>query len=404
MERCQVCGRHPAKSMTFRAHQGFVLFRRVTEISGVFCRDHALEAYFAARGATLKGMWFTPTSLVFGTLQSLYDSAKLLDLPDEVKDEAWVPHIVACPNCKQKNVAAAGPAQCEKCGCVFTVASCTSCNTVHVVGKAESFGDVILNCRACGRCTRGPEAVRNWAVLLLVRAIAEAAAVVATVNGTAGTAERKAFLTAVCAVFGLDEMTATYLGNYFDKCTVGKAEGLLQALREACTDEYKKLALRVALSVAQADGFVDENETRILRNLAELLGLNPNKVYEELDTSTLGNGIGEPWWEVLAVSSKASIDEVTFAYRKLAMQFHPDVWVRASENQRQEADARMKHINSAFDPRNATFTHGMSETQRQRRRLERVGLPNPRLKSARRDRKRTRTQIAHVTLPLPSRL
>ena len=191
--------------------------------------------------------------------------------------------------------------------------------------------------------------MRNWAVLLLVRAIAEAAALVATANGAAETAERKAFLTAVCAVFGLDEMTATYLGNYFDKCTAGKAEGLLQAFREACTKEYKTLALRVALSVAQADGFVDENETRVLRSLAELLGLDPNKVYEEINAGTVGNGIGEPWWEVLAVSSRASIDEVTFAYRKLAMQFHPDVWVRASESQRQAADARMKRINTAFD-------------------------------------------------------
>jgi tetratricopeptide (TPR) repeat protein len=185
--------------------------------------------------------------------------------------------------------------------------------------------------------------------LLLVRGIAEAAAVVATANGASGTAERKAFLTAVCAAFGLDETTATYLGRYFDKCTAGKAEGLLQAFREACTEEYKRLALRVALSVAQADGFVDENETRVLRNLAELLGLDPNKVYKQMDTGTVGNGIGEPWWEVLAVSSRASIDEVTFAYRKLAMQFHPDVWGRASESQRQAADARMKRINIAFD-------------------------------------------------------
>jgi tellurite resistance protein len=270
--------------MTFRAHQGFVLFRRVTEISGVFCRDHALEAYFAARGATLKGMWFSPSSLVFGTLRSFYDSAKLLDLPDEVRDEPWVPHIVACPNCRQKNVAAAGPVKCGGCGSFFTVASCASCKAVHVVGKAESFADVGLTCRLCGRDTRGPQAVRNWAVLLLVRAIAEASAVVATANGVAGAAEKKVFLAAVSALFGLDETTAAYVGNYFDKCTAGKAEGLLQAIREGCADEHKTLALRVALSVAEADGFVDENDTRALCNLAEFLGLDPNKVYEEINT------------------------------------------------------------------------------------------------------------------------
>lgn len=349
MEGCQICGRHPAKRMTFTAHQGFVVFRRVAEISGVFCRDHALEAYFAARGATLKGMWFSPGSLVLGTLQSLYDSAKLLDLPDEVKDEPWVPHIVACPNCRQKIVAPAGPVSCEQCKSVFAVASCASCNAVQVIAKVESFGDAVFTCRVCGRCTKGPEAVRNWALLLLVRAIAEASALVATANGAGGAGERGAFLTAICAVFALDEATAGYVGAYFDQCTTGKPEGLLQQLTHACTREYKTLVLQVALSVAQADGFVDQNETRVLRNLAELLGLDPNRVFEEFDTGTVGNGIGEPWWDVLAVSATASIDEVTFAYRKLAMQFHPDMWVRASESQRQTADARMKRINRAFE-------------------------------------------------------
>ena len=81
---CQICGRQPAKPVTFRAHQGFVFFRCVTDISGTFCRDHALEAYFHARGQTLKGMWFSAGSLMFGVLGSIWDSAKLLDLPGEV--------------------------------------------------------------------------------------------------------------------------------------------------------------------------------------------------------------------------------------------------------------------------------------------------------------------------------
>lgn len=50
---CQVCGRRPAKLVTFKAHCGFVVFRQELEISGCFCRDHALEAHAAAQGANL---------------------------------------------------------------------------------------------------------------------------------------------------------------------------------------------------------------------------------------------------------------------------------------------------------------------------------------------------------------
>jgi hypothetical protein len=179
--------------MSFKAHQGFVVVRREIEFSGMFCRDHAMQAYMAARGATLKGMWFGSASLLFGTARSLWDSMKLLDLPAEVKDEPWVPHVVACPYCAQKNVAPAGSVACEKCNKVFIVASCASCNAIHVVHQVPSIDSISIVCRTCGIRTAGPEAIRNSAVMLLMRGIAEASAAVASARGTVGEAEREAF-------------------------------------------------------------------------------------------------------------------------------------------------------------------------------------------------------------------
>ncbi len=349
MEKCRICGRHPAKNVSFQAHQGFVFFRRVANISGVFCRDHALEAYFAARGATLKGMWFNPGSMVFGTLRSIYDSAKLLDLPGEVKDEPFMLHFVACPSCRQKNVAMAGPTECEACGHFFVVVSCASCCTVHVDDKAKSLGDIAFNCLTCGRPTAGVQAARNWGFLVLACVMAEASAIVAATNKDTGAAERETFLSAVCVVLKLDEATAAYLGGYFDKCIAGKAEGFLQTFQRVCTAEYKKLMLKIALSVAQADGFIDEDEMRILHELAEILGFDPCEVYDEIDSGTTGNGISDPWWVVLSVSSNCSMDEVTSAYRRLAMQFHPDTLSNASKDEKLTAELQMKRINAAFD-------------------------------------------------------
>lgn len=149
MDCCQVCGRQPAKEMSFGAHQGSVIFRKVTEISGVFCRDHAIEAYLAARGVTLKGMWCSYGSLLFGTLRSLYDSVKLLDLPEEVKDDPWVVHVVACPHCRNKCVAPAGPVDCDHCDQSFAVLSCSHCKAVHVVRAASGFESLDIACRQC---------------------------------------------------------------------------------------------------------------------------------------------------------------------------------------------------------------------------------------------------------------
>src|SRR6476646_3655010 len=107
--------------MTFTAHQGLLILRWQSEISGCFCRDCALAAYAQARGMTLRGMWFSPGSLVLGTLGSLWDSAKLLDLPAEVKDEPWAWHKVACPKCQHANFSTAGAVDCAGCNARFLI-------------------------------------------------------------------------------------------------------------------------------------------------------------------------------------------------------------------------------------------------------------------------------------------
>lgn len=349
MDRCQICGRHPAKWMSFKAHQGFVVVRREIEFCGTFCRDHAMEAYMAARGATLKGMWFSASSLLFGAARSLWDSMKLLDLPDEVKDEPWVPHVVACPYCGQKNVAPAGSGACHNCSKVFVVASCASCNAVHVFRRVQSPGDITFVCRICGTRTAGPEAIRNWPAMLLMRGIAEASAVVASSSGAGGDAERETFRAAIRQFFQPDASTIQYLDRYFDKCVAGGGVDLLRTFKEFCAPEYRRLVLAVSLLVARTDGVVNESERRVLRCLAERLGFDPNVAYEGVDAEPAGTGVAEPWWEIFKVSQEASLDEVSFAYRKLAMQFHPDIWAQAPEGQRTMADARMKSINAAFE-------------------------------------------------------
>ena len=183
----------------------------------------------------------------------------------------------------------------------------------------------------------------------MMRGLAEACAAVLSSNGVVKEPERQAFQTAIRELYHPDECTKNYLDEYFAECVIGKSDNLLNGFKECCIAEYRRLILSVSLSVASADGIVDDNDTRVLRRLAELLGFNPNNVYEKIDRGETGLGITDPWWEIFKVSATASIDEVATAYRKLAVQFHPDIWANANEEQRKMADARMKKINAAFE-------------------------------------------------------
>ncbi len=53
-------------------------------------------------------------------------------------------------------------------------------------------------------------------------------------------------------------------------------------------------------------------------------------------------------YEVLGVSPKATLGEVTAAYRTMAQIFHPDRFAEAPENVRTEAERRMKALNEAY--------------------------------------------------------
>ena len=53
-------------------------------------------------------------------------------------------------------------------------------------------------------------------------------------------------------------------------------------------------------------------------------------------------------YEILGVSPKASPREITEAYKVLAQIFHPDRFIDAPENVRQEAERRMKNLNQAY--------------------------------------------------------
>lgn len=359
MDRCEICGRRPAKQMTFKAHQGFIIFRRELEISGVFCRDHALEAYAAAQGKNLTGMWFSPDALVLGALRSLWDSAKLLDLPTEVTDAPWVPHKTACPCCQQAHVAIAGPVTCTKCRTAFVVVSCEKCQTVHAAKTDQSYDSIaIKSCRNCSHCTPAPFAARNSPILLLAFSITEIVGSVANVDGFVDPLLRMTHGDAIDSLFTFEPGTRLCIKNYYDRCVESPSLRFLLSCKEQAPIEFFQYVLAVSATILMADGAMERESIVALREIATQLGVADalDEFLGANDARQSDHGLepSESWWEVLAVSPDANSDAIQAAYFALARQFHPDLWHATSEKEQQAAQLRMKAINAAFEQARST--------------------------------------------------
>lgn len=359
MDRCEICGRHPAKRMTFKAHQGFIIFRREFEISGVFCRDHAFEAYAAAQGKNLAGMWFSPESLLFGPLRLLWDSTKLLDLPAEVTDAPFVPHKIGCPKCQQAHIAVAGPITCTTCGTVIVIASCEKCQTVHTVATDQPYDAVtIKSCRNCSHRTPAPFAARNSPIQLLAFSITEIVGCVANVDGFVDPLILKEYVDTLESLFTFEKRTLACLKNYYLRCVEVPALGILLSCKEQGQAEFFQYALAVSVTILMVDGAMERESITAIREIASRLGL-ADCLDELLDANDPGQPDhelrpSEPWWEVLAVNPDADSAAIQAAYFALARQFHPDLWHAKSEEEQRAAQMRMKAINAAFEQARST--------------------------------------------------
>ena len=89
-----------------------------------------------------------------------------------------------------------------------------------------------------------------------------------------------------------------------------------------------------------------ESEIRELRNVAYNLGLNPQVIDQML---SLGGQSLDDAYKVLGLTKDATDDEIRKAYRKLALQYHPDRVATLGDDVKEAAKKKFQELNDAKD-------------------------------------------------------
>lgn len=97
-------------------------------------------------------------------------------------------------------------------------------------------------------------------------------------------------------------------------------------------------------TIAKADNHVCDAEIAALKEVAACMGMQEKEVDSLLN---LGGNTLEAAYKVLEIAPEATDAEVRAAYRKLALQHHPDRVATLGEDVKRAAEEKFKEINEA---------------------------------------------------------
>ena len=129
-----------------------------------------------------------------------------------------------------------------------------------------------------------------------------------------------------------------------------------QRIRQVCQqiasslDHSERLQLlNFLVELAKADGSTPQSERNALYEIAQYMGMSRSDVdmMLNLERGSSSEGTLEDAYKVLGVSPSATDDEVKKAYRKLALEHHPDRVSALGDDVRKAAEKKFQEINAA---------------------------------------------------------
>lgn len=125
-----------------------------------------------------------------------------------------------------------------------------------------------------------------------------------------------------------------------------QVEPVCQQIRQNMPQEARMQLVYFLFGLAKADGNVCNKEIALLDRIADLLGLDPamytsikSMYYDDLDSA----------YRVIGVDRNADNETVKKAYRKMAIENHPDKVAYMGEDIRKAAEKKFSAINTAYE-------------------------------------------------------
>ena len=115
-------------------------------------------------------------------------------------------------------------------------------------------------------------------------------------------------------------------------------------IRQQMTLEGRLQLVAFLIDIVRADGTVMDVEVKAVRYVAELLGLSAAQFESLLH---LGEDSLESAYAVLEITPDASDEEVKRAYKRLALQHHPDRVAALGDDVRKAAERKFQEIGEA---------------------------------------------------------
>lgn len=156
------------------------------------------------------------------------------------------------------------------------------------------------------------------------------------------------------------DFVKTFLKSNFGQDTATEATSILKdllnkeiPLREVCMQinantqyQARVQLLHYMFGIAQSDGHTCEAEVNKIEEIASYLNVNTSDFasikamfYKDINSA----------YRILGIDNKATVTEIKKAYRKMAIEHHPDKLEHLGEDIRKGAEEKFREINTAYE-------------------------------------------------------